>query len=169
MRADAGDRDAPVRCRGGDHDRSTANVSVPRAASSPPTRASARPLPIGPRTRSSIARQLQLVAGLDDPLEADAVDAREQREPTAVLLLGEHGDGAGLRHRLDDQDPGHDRPAGEVPREVPLVRLNALARDRTRSRLQLDDLVDQQEGITMRQDRLDLCLPKRCLRLHAAA
>ena len=31
---------------------STANVSVPRAASSPPTRASARPLPIGPRTRS---------------------------------------------------------------------------------------------------------------------
>ena len=35
-----------------DHERSTANVSVPRAASSPSTRASARPLPIGPRTRS---------------------------------------------------------------------------------------------------------------------
>ena len=48
-----------------------------------------------------------------------------------VLLLGEHCDSAGLRHRLDDQDPRHDRPAGEVPREVPLVsrtRLRATAR-----------------------------------------
>src|SRR5207342_2470009 len=50
--AEAGDAD-PLPVRGADHDdRSTANVSVPRTASSPFTVARALPLPIGPRTVS---------------------------------------------------------------------------------------------------------------------
>jgi BirA family transcriptional regulator, biotin operon repressor / biotin---[acetyl-CoA-carboxylase] ligase len=43
-----------------------------------------------------------------------------------------------------------------MPREVPLLGANALARDDTLTRLDLDDLVEQQEGLAVRQDRLDL-------------
>ena len=41
----------------------------------------ALPLPIGPRTRSRSHVELELVARLDDPLEAHVVDAGEEREP----------------------------------------------------------------------------------------
>src|SRR5215212_1213691 len=61
------------------------------------------------------ALEHELVARLDDPLEASVVDARKERDPAPVLLLGEHGHSARLRHCLDDQDPGHHRSAGEVP------------------------------------------------------
>ena len=132
VRADARDRDAPVRGRAADHDCSTANVNVPRAASSPSTRASARPLPIGPAHTLELARQLELVARLDDPLEAHAVDSREEREPSAVLLAAEHRDRAGLRHRLDDQHAGHDRPTRESARRDTTRRARTRFRATTR-------------------------------------
>src|SRR5439155_22257741 len=52
--------------------------------------------PDRPPNRLDLAGQPQLVARPDDPLEADVVDAREQRELAAILLLGEHRDRAGL-------------------------------------------------------------------------
>ena len=53
VRAEPGDRDRDAVGRT-DHVCSTAKVSVPRAASLSPTRAVALPLPIGPRTVSSL-------------------------------------------------------------------------------------------------------------------
>jgi biotin-[acetyl-CoA-carboxylase] ligase BirA-like protein len=111
-----------------------------------------------------LAGQLELVAGFDKPFEAHVVDAGEEREAALVLLLGEHGHSAGLGHGLDDQDPGHDRAAGKVSLEVPLVLAHGLARDGTDALLQLDDLVDEEERLTMGQDRLDLCPPERRLK-----
>ena len=81
----------------------------------------------------------------------------------AVLLFAEHGDGAGLGERLDHLHAGHDRVAGKVARAVLLG--DELPRDDTLVRLQLGHLVEQEEGIPMRQDRLDLGLSER--QLHA--
>jgi hypothetical protein len=44
-----------------------------------------------------------------------------------------------------------------VAGEVPLVGPHALARDDSRAGLELDDLVDQEEGVAVREDFLDLC------------
>src|SRR5262249_45575912 len=103
-----------------------------------------------------LTRQLELVARLDDPLEAHTVDAGEEGKAPTVLLAAEHRDRAGLGHRLDDEDAGHDRPSREVPREVPLVRAYGLACNHAVPRLELDDLVDQEKGVAMRQDLFDL-------------
>jgi biotin-[acetyl-CoA-carboxylase] ligase BirA-like protein len=102
-----------------------------------------------------LARQLDLVAGLDDSLEAHVVDPREQRKTPTVLLLGEHGHRTGLGHCLHDQHAGHDRPSRKVPCEVPLIRTHALACDDVGAGLELDDLVEEQERISVRQNRLD--------------
>src|SRR2546429_334541 len=67
------------------------------------------------------ALELELVTRFDDALETRVVDAREQRDPAAVLLLGEDGDRARLCHRLHDQYARHHRPAWKVPAEIPLV------------------------------------------------
>ena len=105
--------------------RSTAKVSVPRAASASPTCAVAFPRPIGPRTVSISHVEREDVARLDDALEAAVVDPGEERDLAAVLLLDEHRDRARLRHRLDDQHAGHHRPLGKVAREPPVVRVHA--------------------------------------------
>ena len=109
----------------------TAKVSVPRTASSPSTVARALPRPTGPRTLSSSHSSCSSSPGPHDPLEAHVVDAGEERELAAVLLLGEHGDGAGLRQRLDHQHAGHDRVAREVAGAV-RPRSRACARRRAR-------------------------------------
>lgn len=114
-----------------------------------------------PADALQLTDQVEHVTGLDEALEAHIVDARKEREPATVLIFREDGDGARLRHRLDDQDARHDRPAGKVALEVPLVGANALARDDARARLELEHLVDEEKRITMRQDRLDLCPPER--------
>ena len=103
-----------------------------------------------------LAGQLQLVPRLDDALEPDTVDPGEERELALILLLRQDRHGACLRHRLDDQDARHDRPTGEVTGEVPLVRPNLLSRDDLLPGAQVDDLVEEQEGVAVRQDRLDL-------------
>jgi biotin-[acetyl-CoA-carboxylase] ligase BirA-like protein len=102
------------------------------------------------------AGQLQLVARFDDPLEPDAVDPGEERELALVLLIREHRNRPRLRHRLDDQDPGHDRPAGKVTREVPLVRPHLFTGNHLLPWAQVDDLVEEQERVAVRQDRLEL-------------
>src|ERR671923_1960340 len=45
-----------------------------------------------------LADELELLARLHDPLEAHVLDPGEEGELAAVRLLGEDGDGAGLRH-----------------------------------------------------------------------
>ena len=159
----------PIRTPGrrADH-RSTANVRVPRAASWSPTCAVALPRPIGPRISSISHVSVSVVAGLDDALEAAVVDPGEERDLAAVLLLDEHGDGTRLRHRLDDQHAGHHRAGGEVAGEPPVVGPHLARRDDAWPGLELDHLVDEQERLPVRQDRLDLVPAERCDRDHAA-
>ena len=79
-----------------------------------------------PAHRLELAGERQLVARLDDPLEAHVVDPGEERELAAVLLERQRRDRAGLRERLDHDHARHDRPAGEVPGEEPLVAAHRL-------------------------------------------
>src|SRR5919108_15686 len=103
-----------------------------------------------------LAAELELVSGLDHPLEPNAVDPGEERQLAAVLVLREHGHGTGLRHRLHDQDTRHDRTPGKVAGQVPLVWADALPRHHALPRSEVDNFIEKQEWIAMRQDRLDL-------------
>ena len=145
---------------GADH-RSTANVSVPRAASA--LAHVRRRLPATDRAadRVDLAGQGENVSRLDDALEAAVVDSREERDLAAVLLLDEDRDRAGLRHRLDDQHSGHHGPLGKVAAEPPVVGVHRSARDDAPARLELRHLVDEEERVAMREDRLDRLLPER--------
>src|SRR5256885_7057725 len=99
-----------------------------------------------------VATELEDVTRLDQTLEATLVDAGEQREPAAVLLLAQHRDGTGLCERLDDQHAGHHRAPREVPAQVPLVLAHRLPGDGALARAKLEHLVDQEKGLAMRQD-----------------
>src|SRR5438552_5820446 len=99
-----------------------------------------------------LTAQLEHVAGLDHALEPAVVDAGEQRQLAAVLLLAQHCDGTGLRERLDDQHAGHHGPRGEVAGEIPLVLTHGLARDRAGAGCQLEHLVDQEKRLAVRED-----------------
>ena len=80
----------------------------------------------------------------------------------AVLLLDEHRDRAGLRQRLDHQHAGHDRVPGKVARRSTTVRPHAAcARRRASPGLELGHLVEQEERIAVREDRLDHLAPER--------
>ena len=167
VHAEPGDADACA-VRRTDH-RSTANVNVPRAASS--IADVGRRLAAADRAADlvDLARQRERVAGLDDTLEAAVVDAGEEGDPAAILLLDEHCHGARLGHRLDDQHTGHHRAAGEVPGEPPVVRANVADRDDAASRLEYGHLVEQEKWLAVRQDRLDHVPAERRLGSHVAA
>ena len=109
--------------------RSTAKVSVPRAASSSPTCAVAFPRPIGPRTWSISQVSVSVSPGSTMRLKRQSSMPAKNAISAAVLLLDEHGDGAGLRHRLDDQDAGHHGPLREVAREPPVARPHLASRN----------------------------------------
>ena len=139
VHAEAGDPDLRA-VRLADHC-STANVSVPANGE---LAADSRPrLAATDRAAHRLEQALegQLLARADDALEPDVVDACEQRELAAILLLDEHGDRAGLRERLDHLHAGHDRVAGEVPGAI--LFGDHLARDDARAGLELEHLVEQ--------------------------
>ena len=119
-----------------------------------------RTLPVPrPKVRAqAVDGQLEVehVAGTHDAAEAHAVDAGEERHAPAEVRVREHAHRARLRERLDHQHAGHDRLAGKVPAQEPFVAAHREARTHTRARLQLDDLVDQQERVAVRDDLLDL-------------
>ena len=60
--------------------------------------------------------EAKLVARRDDVLEAALVDRGEEPEAIAEAGLLGHEDPHGLGQRLDLEDAGHDRLAGEVAR-----------------------------------------------------
>jgi BirA family transcriptional regulator, biotin operon repressor / biotin---[acetyl-CoA-carboxylase] ligase len=124
------------------------NVTVDRRRRLAPADGAADPL--------ELACQLELVARLNHTLEANTVDSREERQLASVRFLGEHRHCTGLRHGLDDQHAWHDRPARKVTGQVPLVRAHALSRDYALAGLEVDNLVEQEERVAVRQDRLDI-------------
>ena len=82
---------------------------MPRAASLPPTWAVALPLPIGPRTRLELALELSSSPGSTIRLKRTSSIPAKSASLPRFSSSREHGDRAGLRHRLDDQHAGHDR------------------------------------------------------------
>src|SRR5215204_3869046 len=96
------------------------------------------------------------VAGDYGSAEAGVVDAAEEDElALAPLYLLERIDRAHLRHRLDDEDAGHDGRAGEVSLKEMFVDRHLLDPDDTHALRQLDDAIDEQERVTVRQNLLD--------------
>src|SRR5262249_53961629 len=61
-----------------------------------------------------------------------------------------------LRERLDDEHAGHHLAAGEVPLEEPFVRRHALDAYTALPVLDLDDAIDEKEGVAVGNDLLDL-------------
>src|SRR5260221_10552105 len=97
----------------------------------------------------------QRVAGHPRAAEAGAVDADEIDElafRAAAQRLNDE-DGGGLRHRLDDQHARHHRALGEVAGEIGFVDRHVLDPDGTRIGDDLDDPVDHQERVAMRDHR----------------
>src|SRR5687767_8374162 len=98
----------------------------------------------------------QRVAGHYGAAEARVVYAAEEDELTfAPLDLLERVDRADLRHRLDDEDAGHDGRAGEVALKEVLVDRHLLDPDDAHPAGQLDDAVHEQERVAVRQDLLN--------------
>jgi len=103
-----------------------------------------------------VANEVEHIPGSNDPLEPHVVDPREQCELAVVLGLRKHRYRTALCERLDHLHAGHDRIAGEMPRAV-FVR-DRLAGDHALARDELEHLVDEEKGIAVRKDLLDLML-----------
>merc|ERR1719426_481931 len=87
----------------------------------------------------------------------DVVHTGEEEITFAVrdrLLQRDHA--ADLRHGLDLQHTRHDRPVREVAVEELLVRRHLLHADGLLAWDELDDLVDEEKGIPVREDVLHL-------------
>src|SRR6476646_850684 len=108
-----------------------------------------------PAHTHELALEVEDVARLDDSLEAAVVDPREERDLAPVRLVGKDRDRAALRDRLDREDAGHHRTVGEVAREPQAVLGDEEPPAHAATRIQLDDLVHEQEGGAVRNDRLD--------------
>src|SRR4029079_3540390 len=82
-------------------------------------------------------------------------DVVERGEIHDLLLRIGHGahqeHPAHLRHRLDDQDTRHDRMSGEMPLKERLVDRHVLDAHDPLSRVDLDNAIDEQEWIPVRQ------------------
>ena len=92
------------------------------------------------------------VAGEDRPAELHLVRTHEVADLPAVLGLAHHHDGCDLGHGLHLKDAGHDRMSGEMSLEEGFVDRHAFDADRLVVAVELDDPVDHQEGIAVRQD-----------------
>ena len=98
----------------------------------------------------------ELVAGGDGAAEAGVFNAGEDHElGVAVGDLGEEKSAAGLGDGFDHEDAGHDGVAGEVALEELLVDGDVLDGDDALVGLHLDDAVDEEEGVAVRQEGHD--------------
>ena len=102
---------------------------------------------------------LDPIAGLDRLAELHLVD-RHEEDLLGLRLLGDlrrDADRAGrLRHALDQIDAGKDRPRGKWPVNCGSLIGDVLDADAGPVAVDLDDLVDQQKRIAMRQQLQDL-------------
>src|SRR6266571_4490212 len=97
-----------------------------------------------------------LVSRGDRTPELGAVDPREVHElRLPVRHSAQQEDGPHLGHRLDDQDARHDRVAGEVALEERLVEGDVLDADHALPLLDLQDPIDQEERVAVREDLQD--------------
>jgi hypothetical protein len=88
--------------------------------------------------------------------EFQIVDPGKQRQFALISLIREQQDYARLGKRLDDQYARHDWIAREMPRKEGLVTSHALDRHDPLTKLELEHSVNQEHGIPMRNDALDI-------------
>src|SRR5262249_55616085 len=101
--------------------------------------------------------ELELIPRHHGAPEARAVDPGEVHELLrARRKVVEQEHRARLRHRLDDQDAGHDGSAWEVPLEGRLVHGDVLERDDPLLALHLEDAIHEEERVAMREAVEDL-------------
>src|SRR5579863_3448838 len=94
----------------------------------------------------------QLIARNHRPPEPRALNSgKYQQLVVAIADFFEEQNGAGLRHRLNNQDARHDRISGKVPVEERLVDGDILDGDNALGALDLDYAIEQKHGIAMRQ------------------
>jgi hypothetical protein len=99
----------------------------------------------------------ELVAGDDGALEFSVVDAGEDHElGVAVGNLVEQEGAAGLGDGFDHEDAGHDGVVGEVTLEVGLVDGDVFDGDDALLAFDLEDAVDEEEGVAVGEEGHDL-------------
>ncbi len=94
----------------------------------------------------------KLISGSNRAAEARALNAGEDQQlVVAIGNFGKQQNRSGLRHRLDDQHSRHNGIAGKMAVKKWLVDRNVLKRDNSLGARDMNDAVDQQHRITMRQ------------------
>src|ERR1043165_4589063 len=98
----------------------------------------------------------QSVAGCDWAAKARVINAAEEDELfIAVFDLAQSIDRADLRHRFDDEHAGHDGRAGKMSLKEGFVDGDLLEADDALARHKLDDAINEQERIAVRDDLLN--------------
>src|SRR5258708_7092212 len=98
---------------------------------------------------------------MNRPPVADALDAREEGDALAVLGFGQDEDGPDLRHGLGQDHRRQDRRSARAVRQIALVERHVLDPDNPLVHLQLDDAIDEQERIAVRQDAFNRSVVER--------
>ena len=119
-----------------------------------PTEARPRPVPARADSLPRVTSRSSTSPGHHLTAEARLVDAAEQREPAREAFVAEHRDPAQLGEGLDHQHPRQGGTTREVPGEEVLVATQVPTAPGPLSRIELGDLVDQQERRSVRQDVL---------------
>lgn len=89
--------------------------------------------------------------------ELHVVEGHEVRDVLGGIDLLVHEEHASrLRERLDDQYPGHDGVSREVPLEERLIHGDVLQSHHPPVLFHVDDAIDEEERIPVRQDLHDL-------------
>ena len=84
--------------------------------------------------------------------KARFVDAAEKKKFfVAFRNVAQKKHGGALRHRFDDQHARHHRRAGKMSLKKLLVRRHVFQSDDARPRIELEDPIDEQHRIAMRQ------------------
>src|SRR5262245_31207544 len=100
--------------------------------------------------------EAQLVAGHNRTAELCVLDGYQEHQLfVAILDAFEDEDAGCLRHRFNDEDAGHDGKIRKMSAKKRLVGGHVLDADDTLGG-KLDDFVDEQHWVAMRQDLPDL-------------
>jgi hypothetical protein len=114
-------------------------------------------------TSSDIATDLtdlnfepQGIAGANWSLETHPIDASEEGCFVPILRVAEEGNGTDLGQCFDDEYTRHHRISGKVTDEERLVDRHIFDADGALPPFDLDDAIDQEKGIAVRNDLLNL-------------
>lgn len=105
---------------------------------------------------SDLDLESQDVPRYDLPFEAHAVDPGEECELAAVLLHTQERHRTDLSQGFDDQHAGHNRMVGKMTLKKGVAHGDVLDADCPLAVFDLDDSINEQERIAVRNDLLNL-------------